>query len=250
MAALFAAVTIIEVFFEHGISEATLETAGQGLGIISAMFFSVWAAGKAFRDLDSSKSDERREKLISSIGDVAFAVYDAGDATDVPPLDNETPDKHADKRKPDFFARLIEITFTYVEAYYRQTQDQANRSFALCAMAAVISFGVMIGGVLAMFQGKATAAAVCAASGAFGEFIAAVFFWLYNRTVLAMAQYHQKLIITQNVSLALKITELLPEAERVKAQTDLIHELSKDINKYLSPSPLAEKPARRRTPAT
>ena len=85
-----------------------------------------------------------------------------------------------------------------------------------------------------MYMGKTTPAYVSAASGVLGEFIAAVFFYLYNRTILKMGQYHQKLVITQNVSLALKIAEGLPEAERVKAQLELIHQLTHDVNRYLT----------------
>jgi hypothetical protein len=36
---------------------------------------------------------------------------------------------------------------------------------------------------------------VTVASGALSEFIAAVFFYLYNRTILSMSQYYQKLVI-------------------------------------------------------
>ena len=87
-----------------------------------------------------------------------------------------------------------------------------------------------------MYLGKATPAYVTAASGVLGEFIAAVFFYLYNRTVLKMGQYHQKLVITQNVSLALKIAEGLPDAERFKAQQELINRLSENVNRYLAES--------------
>jgi hypothetical protein len=75
---------------------------------------------------------------------------------------------------------------------------------------------------------------VATASGTLGEFIAAVFFYLYNRTITKMGEYHQKLVLTQNVSLALKISEELPEAEQVASRTKLIDYLSKDINLFLT----------------
>ena len=44
---------------------------------------------------------------------------------------------------------------------------------------------------------------IVTASGVLSEFIAAVFFYLYNQTILKMSEYHQKLVLTQNISLAL-----------------------------------------------
>jgi hypothetical protein len=75
---------------------------------------------------------------------------------------------------------------------------------------------------------------VATAAGTLGEFIAAVFFYLYNRTITKMGEYHQKLVLTQNVSLALKISDELPSAEQTTARTKLIDYLSKDINVFLT----------------
>jgi len=75
---------------------------------------------------------------------------------------------------------------------------------------------------------------VATSAGVLGEFIASVFFYLYNRTILKMGEYHQKLVLIQNVSLALKISEELPAAEQVVARSKLIDYLSKDINTFLT----------------
>ena len=48
---------------------------------------------------------------------------------------------------------------------------------------------------------------VVTAAGILSEFIAAVFFYLYNKTIQKMREYHQKLVLTQNISLALKISD-------------------------------------------
>ncbi len=68
------------------------------------------------------------------------------------------------------------------------------------------------------------------------HFFAAVFFYLYNQTVLKMGEYHQKLVLTQNIGIALKITESLPEEGRAKAQQLLVEQLTFDINAHLSGS--------------
>ncbi len=134
----------------------------------------------------------------------------------------------------DFFTKLVKINFRYIDQYYLQTQSQADKSFVLCATVAVIGLLILIAGIALMFSGLTTPAYVTVASGVTGEFIASVFFYLYNRTILKMGQYHHKLVITQNVSIALKIAEGLPDAERILAQQELVKRLTEDVNRLLT----------------
>jgi hypothetical protein len=140
----------------------------------------------------------------------------------------------------NFFTNLVKINFKYIDQYYLQTQLQADKSFSLCAIAAVTSLLVILTGVSMLFfrQSAKDAGYVATSAGVLGEFIASVFFYLYNRTILKMGEYHQKLVLTQNVSLALKISEELPAAEQVVARSKLIDYLSKDINTFLTSGPL------------
>ena len=69
--------------------------------------------------------------------------------------------------------------------------------------------------------------------GSIGEFVATVFFYLYNKTVNKMSEYHHKLVLTQNIGLAMKIVQDLPENERLAPQKLLIENLIKDINSHL-----------------
>lgn len=137
----------------------------------------------------------------------------------------------------DFFTTLIRINFRYIDKYYLQTQVQADKSFYLSAIGAVVSLLLILSGVAMLFFSKdpntVTAATVTTAAGVLGEFIATVFFYLYNKTVSEMSKYHQKLVLTQNISLALKMAEQLPETVKSEAQVKLIECLSKDINMYL-----------------
>jgi len=141
-----------------------------------------------------------------------------------------------EKLDENFFTNLVKINFKYIDQYYLQTQLQADKSFLLCAIAALISLLVIVAGIVMLFvkQTGKEAGYVATAAGTLGEFIAAVFFYLYNRTITKMGEYHQKLVLTQNVSLALKISEELPSAEQVVARAKLIDYLSKDINLFLT----------------
>ena len=141
-----------------------------------------------------------------------------------------------EKLEEDFFTKLVNINFRYIEKYYLQTQVQAEKSFRLASVAALIALVIIGVGISMMYVGKTTPAYVTTAAGVISEFIAAVFFYLYNRTILKMGQYHQKLVLTQNVSLAMKIAEGLPDTEKAKAQSQLVEALSKDVNQLLSRS--------------
>jgi hypothetical protein len=92
------------------------------IGIISIVPIHKLAA-----DLRESPDETYRKELISGLGT-----------------------KEQAKAEPDFFARLVKINFTYIETYYRQTQVQADKSFRLSAVAALVSLGVTVGGILMM----------------------------------------------------------------------------------------------------
>jgi hypothetical protein len=135
----------------------------------------------------------------------------------------------------DFFTTLVRINFKYLDQYYFQTQEQANKSFMLSVYASIGGGLIIAVGILSLLFGKAANVSyVTTASGLVSQFIAAVFFYLYNQTVLKMGEYHQKLVLTQNIGIALKISESLPVDGRAKAQQLLVEQLTSDINAHLS----------------
>jgi len=134
----------------------------------------------------------------------------------------------------NFFTKLVQINFKYLDQYYLQTQEQADKSFRLSAFAAISGLLIVVTGVFMMYYGKTEPAYVTTAAGVLSEFIAAVFFYLYNRTILKMSQYHQKLVLTQNISLALKMTDEMEKEQKNKALELLIDRLTTDVNKHLT----------------
>jgi hypothetical protein len=148
-----------------------------------------------------------------------------------------------DTLEVDFVTNLVKINFKYIDRYYLQTQLQANKSFTLAAIVSVLSVVIIAIGIgMMMYSPPDLAPAyVTAAAGVLSQFISAVFFYLYNQTILKMSEYHRKLVLTQNISLALKISDELPEAERAKARACLIDRLSENFNLYLSQEPQGSK---------
>lgn len=135
--------------------------------------------------------------------------------------------------KEDIFENSIKLSYKYLDQYYLQTREQAQRGFFVTVLVSVFG-AVLIGiGIIAMFLEKTEPSYITCASGVITEFIAAIFFYLYNKTISSMSKYHNKLVISHNVSIALKVAESLPVDEKVKAKNAIISELLKDVNTYL-----------------
>ena len=149
-------------------------------------------------------------------------------------LAKEGAEELKEKIEENFFTKLVQINFKYIDQYYLQTQEQANKSFRLSMFACLAGLAIIVMGIVMMFRGQTDPAYVTTATGLLSEFIAAVFFYLYNKTIVKMSEYHQKLVITQNISLALKIAEELPQNERTESQKELIKQLTTNVNQYLS----------------
>jgi hypothetical protein len=228
-------------------------------GMLISGFFALIVAYftiSTFRTTDD-RAARYREQLISDIagraidpsvvvaGGKAVSTGNSAGSTATSSSDRK-PDEEAEAKAQSFFDRLVGINFTYIEQYYKQTQRQANKSFVFSAVAAFAALLIVVAGVWMLYREVSTRSAVITAVGVLCELISAVFFYLYNRTVLKMGEYHQKLVITQNVALALKISEGLPKAERAATQVELIRSLSKDINMYLSGLPAVEHRPRKR----
>jgi uncharacterized membrane protein YhdT len=134
----------------------------------------------------------------------------------------------------DFFTNLVKINFRYIDKYYLQTQIQADKSFILSVWASIISFVIIISGIILMYLGKTDSSIIATSAGVLSELVAAIFFYLYNKTIAKMGEYHHKLVLTQNISLALKITETMDGEAKGSAQMHLIEQLTKDINLHIA----------------
>lgn len=139
-----------------------------------------------------------------------------------------------DNIEDNFFTKLVQINFKYLDQYYLQTQEQAEKSFRLATFASISGFVIIIIGIVMMYTNSTEPAYVTTGAGVISQFISAIFFFLYNRTILKMSQYHQKLVITQNISLALKMTDDMDKESKTKNLELIIDRLTLDVNKYLT----------------
>lgn len=134
----------------------------------------------------------------------------------------------------DVFENSLKLSYKYLDQYYYQTREQAQKGFIVTVCVAVFGAVLIFSGIIAMFMGKIEPSYITCASGIITEFIAAIFFYLYNKTISSMSKYHNKLVFSQNISIALKVADSLPKEEQTKIKDIIVSELLKDINSNIA----------------
>ena len=129
----------------------------------------------------------------------------------------------------DIFTNLIKISYKYLDQYYLQVREQAQKSFIFTAIIASIGAILIFTGVILMFAEKVNVSYVSTSAGVITEFISSIFFYLYNKTITSMSNYHNKLVLSQNISLALRVADSLPREEQTKVKDEIVKELLKNI---------------------
>lgn len=133
----------------------------------------------------------------------------------------------------DVFENAVKLSYKYLDQYYLQIRDQAQKGFVVTVCVSVFG-ALLIGfGIVLMFMDITSPSYITCASGVITEFIATIFFYMYNKTVTSMSKYHNKLVLSHNISIALKVADTLPEEDKVKSKNLIISELLKDMNSHL-----------------
>lgn len=133
----------------------------------------------------------------------------------------------------DFFPDIVKMNFKHLDLYYGQTRDQAKTSFYLAC--AVIIFGFILIVSSLKFGKELSLSLILGISGVISEFIGLRVLGFYHATIDKMSVYHQKLLIVQNISVALRTAEKIEDKELKKESLKLlIDRLSIDINKYIA----------------
>lgn len=146
--------------------------------------------------------------------------------------DNEK-EEIKEKVDEDVFENSIKLSYKYLDEYYSQTREQAQKGFYVTVFVAVFGAVLIASGIVIMYMGETEPAYVTCAAGVITEFISSIFFYLYNRTITSMSAYHNKLVLSQNISIALKVADSLPEEDKTKSKNLIIEELLRNVNSYL-----------------
>ena len=133
--------------------------------------------------------------------------------------------------KNNYFLRLKDLNFKY----YLQTQEHAANIFKLVIIV-LIGGAIIIGsGISLMFFKLIKPAYITIATGAFCELMGSGFFYVYNKTTREMSQYHQKLVLVNNIIMSLSLIEEIKSEEKKDKSLELIIErLTVDINKHIA----------------
>jgi hypothetical protein len=138
-----------------------------------------------------------------------------------------------DKVDENLFECSLKMSYKYLDQYYAQTREQAKKGFLITVAVTIAGALSLFIGIGFMFFNKIDASKITIASGVIVEFISAIMFYFYNRTVQSMGNYHDKLFLSQNVATALKISDSLSDDKKDDIKAEIARELIKDVNSYI-----------------
>lgn len=220
---IFAVVSISPIVFGKMLypnSASFIRTVGIGfliytvLGVGLSVFWGNLRVASMLQDLQILKAKRR---IISRTRYVPVSE----EAKQVPPT--------AEERKQTYFERLVDINVTNLSAYYGMVKFHANNSFLVTIAVACLGFALIAFGLLVGFNKSNSdnvLTYISTGAGVGTEFISGVFFYLYNRTVRQLKDYHDGLLAVQNVLLSFKIVGDTPnEADKVKMVMKMIEYL-------------------------
>lgn len=183
--------------------------------IISAGLFTALLATIIFQSMIVSQEAvleelKAKQKVASLLDEEKpFRIYVDGGGT----VNVSSSSRNSSSPSPEsslYFNKLVKINVENLAAYYVQVKTQTNKSFTASLAVGIIGFALIILGLvlgLINVANSQTLAYISSGSGIVTEFIAAVFFYLYNRTVRQMKEYHDSLLDVQNILLSLKLVE-------------------------------------------
>lgn len=134
----------------------------------------------------------------------------------------------------DIFKYILLIHLSALEGYISQTRIQAQQSFNLSRITAIIGF-IMIAtaisiSIFTIYSGKGNlnASYISYVAGIFTEFIAGVFFYLYNKTLQQLNLFHNKLVNMQQTSMSFLVASMVSDdSKRDQAKVELANALIK-----------------------
>jgi len=132
----------------------------------------------------------------------------------------------AETASVSYFDSLVRINVENLAAYYSLVKVHTDNSFRVSLVAGIIGFVLITMGLVIGFVNDSRAeilAYISSGSGVVMEFIAGVFFYLYNKTIIRLKEYHDSLLAVQNILLSFKIVgDIQDEKEKVKMMGQML----------------------------
>jgi hypothetical protein len=142
-------------------------------------------------------------------------------------LDPVSSSGDSDSQSTDsYFNSLVTINVENLAAYYGLVKVHTDKSFRVAIAVGIAGFALIAVGLAFGFTNDASDRAVsyiATASGIVVEFISGVFFYLYNRTVRQMKDYHDSLLAVQNILLSFKLVgDTKDDSEKAKMVAQML----------------------------
>ncbi len=132
----------------------------------------------------------------------------------------------------DIFKYVLLINISALEGYVAQTRIQAQQSFQLSKIISIVGFFILIISIILSIYltttGKTNldAAYLGGIAGVMIEFIAGIFFYLYNKTLQQINLFHDKLVAMQQTSMSYMATSLIKDdGKKDQARIDLSNKI-------------------------
>lgn len=131
--------------------------------------------------------------------------------------------------KPTYFESLVEINVLNLSSYYELVKTHTDKSYRTTVRICLFGFFLIVAGLIIGFVDYKNALLIsitATASGILTDLISGVFFYLYNRTIQQMKEYHNSLLTVQNILLSFKLIEdTKDENEKAKIVGEMVAHL-------------------------
>jgi hypothetical protein len=139
------------------------------------------------------------------------------------------PEISIGQEEASYFDMLVRINIENLRLYYKLVRSHTEKSFFASIFAGITGFILIITGLIVGFINPTyyhNLSYITTGAGVITEFISGVFFYLYNRTVRQLKEYHDSLLTVQNILLSFKIVEdTKDDKEKVKMISQILSNL-------------------------
>lgn len=117
------------------------------------------------------------------------------------------------KQEPSNFDSLVNINVENLGDYYKMVKIHTNKSFLLSCMACIAGFVLILLGIFGLYIDNRLEGIsyIVTGAGVIVELVSSLFFYLYNKTVRQLKDYHDSLLDVQNILLSFKLIETTTE---------------------------------------
>jgi hypothetical protein len=178
---------------------------------------------------------------VFSIALRSHEIADWMELKDVRRKSEQLQDKMGEQ--PDVFG-IVQLSLSQLTEYYTINKGQARKSFNFSVFAIAVGLATIIGGVWLLYSGRLSAGVgiVSAVSGLLLQFFGGANFYIYNKSLVQMNYFYDRLMQMQDAMLSIKVGDQIQDAElKDKVKEYIVSQLLLKSHSKVSPS-LQPKP--------